>query len=201
MKDIKEKTAVFLNDLLYKHLKIDQIRDYVMRLSDRDRQIVIAGSALICLFLLLFVYYLIDLSLDRKEAQVNDFSSSSKRMKILRDEYNSSFIILKQIENTIKNTPADFSLASRLEKIAESRSIKIDSIGPPRNPTKPNDYYTESQVEVKVKMIDLETLKEFLFEIENSKEFLKITSLRIRHNYTDPVYLDVTFSVSTFSPK
>lgn len=199
-KKVTETVGKFRSDLMYKYIKIDQIRDWVMRLSDRDRKIVIASAVGICIFLLLFLYYMIDLSLDSKEKRLKSEIVNFDKIIDLKQEYQASFGLLKKIEKTIEKTPKSFSLATHLEKIADDKGIKIDSIGPPRNPAKPNDFYKETQVEVKIKGVLLNVLVDFLYRIENSQEFLKITSIRVRPNYSKPMYLDVTFSVSTFSP-
>ena len=109
-----------------------------------------------------------------------------------------SFDTLRRIELTIKRTPPDFSLATHLETLAQNNGLKIDSMRP--KAATPNKFYKETQVEAKVRDIMLKTLVNFLYEIENSKEFLKITSIQIRPSYSKPMYLDVTFTVSTFSP-
>jgi len=194
-----DKIGKFWSDFLYKHLKFDQARDYVMRLSERDRKIVIGSGIALIVFVMLFTYYLIDLSLDNKESKIENSIKNFDKIIELREEYRSSVLILKKIEETIKNSPGNFTLGSHLEKIADRKGVKIDSLGKPRDI--PNEFYKETQVEVKINQVSLKTLVQFLHDVESSQNFLKITSIRIRPNYTKPEYLDLVFSVSTFSPK
>ena len=200
MKSTFDKISKLRHDITYKYLKIDQVKDYIMGLSERDRQIVIGASIAAFTMILIGTFLIISTTLSSMEKSLEDEIANFDKVLALKDQYQSSFGMLRKIEHTISKMPKDFSLATHLEDLAKKNGVKIDSIGPPRNPAKPNDYYKETQVEVKIKELSLKTLVNFLYEIENSKEFLKITSIRIRPNYSNPVYLDLVFSVSTFSP-
>jgi len=185
-------------DILYKYLKVDQVRDYLMKLSERDRKIVIASSIAVAFLLAFTVYSAVSHSLTKKEENIQKKIENFDKIVKLGDDYQSLYGILKKIETLIKRTPPDFSLMTRLENLAKTSGIKIDSMKP--KPTSPNDFYKETQVELKIRDVTLKTFVNFLYEIENSKEFLKITSVQLRPSYSKQMYLDVTFSVSTFSP-
>jgi hypothetical protein len=64
----------------------------------------------------------------------------------------------------------------------------------------PSEAYTEESVEIKMEGVTLEQLKTYLYEIEQSPQFLKIKRLYIKPRLNDRQLLSVTFRVSTFTP-
>jgi Tfp pilus assembly protein PilO len=198
LKPYMEKISRFKHEFIYKHLRVDQIRDLLMKLSERDRKIVLFSALGLGIFLLLLIFSLITASLSNWENSIKKKVTNFDKIVALGNEYENLYGILNKIETNIKRTPEDFSLATHLESLSSNNGLKIDSMKP--KPPTPNDYYAETQVEVKITGVALKTLVNFLYEIENSKEFLKVTSLQVRPSYSKPMYLDVTATISTFSP-
>jgi len=128
IKDLLDKGQQLKSQVLYKHLKVDQARDYLMRLSDRERQIVTIASIALGIFILLGAYSIIAASLNSMESNINKEIKSFNKVLDMRNEYLSYFAVLKKIENTIQKTPAGFSLATHLENLASENGIKIESM-------------------------------------------------------------------------
>jgi type II secretory pathway component PulM len=197
IKSLLEKINKLKSEILYKYFKIEQIQDLLMKLSERDRKIVLSIACVAAAILILGVYSGISHSLTRWDQNIQKKIKNFDQIRALGNEYRVSQDTLRRIENTIKRTPPDFSIASHLEDLAQKNGIKIDSMKP--KPVTPNDYFKETQVELKIHGVSLKTLVNYLFQIENSQEFLKITAIQIRPSYSKPMFLDITFSVSTFS--
>ena len=98
-------------------------------------------------------------------------------------------------------TPAEFSPFSRLEELAGQTGIrsKIQYMKP--IVSTPSDAYEEESVEIKMEGITLEQFIQYLYQIENSPQFMKIKRLHIKPGLTNRQILSVIFRVSTFTPK
>ena len=98
-------------------------------------------------------------------------------------------------------TPAEFCPFSRLEELAGQTGIrsKIQYMKP--IVSTPSDAYEEESVEIKMEGITLEQFIQYLYQIENSPQFMKIKRLHIKPGLTNRQILSVIFRVSTFTPK
>jgi general secretion pathway protein M len=65
----------------------------------------------------------------------------------------------------------------------------------------PSDAYDEDAVEIKMEGVTLDQLIGYLYQIENSPQFMKIKSLQIRPRLENRQVLSAVFRVSTFTPK
>jgi hypothetical protein len=95
-----------------------------------------------------------------------------------------------------------FSLQGFLERWALESGIPkeaVDSMNSKDLP--PKDTYQETEVQVKLKKINLRHLTNYLYKIENSRFPLRVKFLGTKTRFDDTNTLDVTFTVSSYAPK
>ena len=95
-----EKAKALKTKILYDYLKIDQARDYIMRLSDRERRIVSISAVALAIFILIGFYSLIAAALDSKEKGINREIKDFENILKMRGEYLSYYAIIKKIEKS-----------------------------------------------------------------------------------------------------
>jgi type II secretory pathway component PulM len=182
-----------------KQFRIDLIKDYILRLSDRERLIVLGSAAAVSLLLVIIILSTAIGSLSSLRKKIDANREILARIEILKKEYEDSKRQIEKLEETINRTPASFSLASHLESLAQTYGIQPDSMNPKTAPA--NDLYIENQVEVRIPKVTLPALTDYLYKIENSQGFVRVNALNIKPNYADTSYLSAVFTVSVFMAK
>lgn len=178
--------------------QFEVLKTYYARLTERERYIVlgIAGGAILLVFAGIYLSLLAATAkMDTRIAKSRD---SLRELAALRTEYAKTEQQINEFERIIQRTDPDFQLATELEKLGRRHGVNIDSLKDRAGP--PNDLYRETQAAVSVKEITLQSLINYLFDIEHSKALLRITSLKVKPNFRDPTQLNVDFIVSTFQP-
>ncbi len=183
---------------LLKNFQPENIAELLSRLSERERYIVFGSAIGISVLIIIIIITSSLASLHRMEKKIARLESDLKKMESIRGRFIDIEREIERLEGIIKRTGKNFSITTYLEKLAEENNIKITSVSEKTAP--PNDLYKERLVEVNLRRIYLKNLVEFLYQIENSPQLLRIKSLQIRPNYSNPMYLNVIFNVSTFEP-
>jgi type II secretory pathway component PulM len=176
--------------------QLEVVKTYYARLTERERYIVIGSAAAGLIAGMVLIYLSLVAIVASKASDIDKGRTYLKDLNDLKSEYSQSERQVQDLENMIRRTEPNFQLATELEKVARKHGVSIESIKD--RPGPPNDLYQETQVSVSVKQVPLRTLIDLLFEIENSKQLLRITSLQIKPNFQDPTQLNVNFVVSTF---
>ena len=123
-------------------------------------------------------------SASRVEAKIQRSRENAERIQQLHKEYVKSERMVRKLEQMVKRTPRSFQAATHLEQLAQKNGVRIDSI---KNlAPKDHDLYRETQVSLSVKQITLRTLINFLYEIENSRELLRINALQVKPDFQGP---------------
>jgi general secretion pathway protein M len=65
----------------------------------------------------------------------------------------------------------------------------------------PSEAYDEEAVEIKMEGVTLEQLIQYLYQVENSPQFMKIKRLHVAPRRDNRQILSAIFRVSTFTPK
>ena len=94
-----------------------------------------------------------------------------------------------------------FAIFSHLEKLAGDTGIRSKILYMKPTVSTPSDAYEEESVEIKMEGVTLEQIIRYLYQVENSPQFLKIKRLYIRPRLDNRQLLTATFRVSTFTPK
>ena len=182
-----------------KQLRFEQLKDYYLRLSEREQYIVLGTSAVVGLLIVIILLNSTIGTVSRMRKRLANEREVLSKISEYQSSYNDAKQQVERLESLVNQTQPSFSLTSHLENIASRYGIKPDSMKP--KPAPPNELYNEIQVEVRLQKVTLPDLTDYLYKIENSQGVIRLNSINIKPNYTDPAYLNVTFSVSAFTPK
>ena len=107
-----------------------------------------------------------------------------------------------QVEGLLTARSRDFNLFSYVEKKTGEAAIKshVKSINPSK--TTATGPYEESATDIKLEMITLKQLLDFMYHIESPTELVKIKNFSITKNKEKPEYLNATLQIVTYmAPK
>lgn len=172
------------------------------KLSSREKIFVVAGSAILVVFFL--VYFVIRPLLNEHQHLQQDILKVQKdvgEFSQLKQEY----LLLKQkseqIDQQLKNRKKEFTLFSLLESLAQKIEIKdyIKYMKPSNKSI--SDKYKEVSVEIKLAGITSKQLTDYLYKIENSNMLARIKRLTIYPMRNNEGFLEVTLQVFTYELK
>jgi Tfp pilus assembly protein PilO len=175
--------------------------NFFQNLQLREKLLVIGAAVALALFLLFqFVIAPVLEQSARLDRQIRKAEQDLKNIKAYRREYNRQKHTLDRL-NTQLSQQQDMKILSRLEKLARDTgtSDKITGMTPSENVSA--GAYTEESVAIEMADVTLDQLAKYLYEIEQSREFLKIKRLTIKPRMDNRQLLSVSFRVSTFTPK
>jgi type II secretory pathway component PulM len=175
--------------------------NFLQNLQLREKILVI-GAAVAVVLVLLYTL-VIDPALAssaRLDRQIRKAEQDLKALYTYQYEYQQQKQVLDSINAQLQQHKS-FALFSRLEEVARNTGTrnKIDSMKPTTG--SPSEAYNEEAVEVRMEDVTLEELKQYLFQLEQSPQFVKVNRLYIKPRLNDRQRLSVTFRVSTFTPK
>lgn len=175
--------------------------NFFQNLQIREKVFII-GAIVVVLLTLLFTL-VIDPMLGasaRLDRQIRKAQHDLEDLRTQRWEYLRHKRVLDRI-NTQLQRQQSFALFSRLEELARNTGTrdKIQYMKP--TVATPSNVYEEESVEIKMEQVTLEQLIRYLYQIEQSPQFLKIKRLYLKPRLNDRQFLTATFRVSTFTPK
>lgn len=175
--------------------QIENLKNYYARLSDREQMIFILSCAGGAVFVLILIYTIL---LGANASISSKISGNRKNLDTiveLGDKFRTLNQNINEIDQRISMAP-NFQLGTELEMLAQQNRIKIESIKD--RPGNPHQFYTETQALVSISEVQIRSLIDFLFAIENSQKLMRISTLQISPNFKDPKILKANFIVSTF---
>jgi general secretion pathway protein M len=175
--------------------------NFFRNLGTRER-IFVMTAGLVVLLVLLFMVVIDPLLAHsaRLDRQIVTAQRELQELQTLQRTYQRHKSILDRINTQLKRQQ-NFALFSRLEELAGQAGIKNKILSMRPTPRPPSDAYDEEQVEIKMEGVTLEQLIQYLYQVENSPQFMKIKSLYIKPRLDNRQILSATFRVSTFTPK
>ncbi|MDH3598722.1 MAG: type II secretion system protein M [Candidatus Tectomicrobia bacterium] len=175
--------------------------NFLQNLQMREKVLVVCAAVAIILALVyaLAIGPLLDNS-TRLDRQIRKAQQDLETLHAHRRDYLQRQRVLDRINTQIKQR-TNFSIFSRLEALALNTGIRDKMLHMKPTASPPSDAYTEESVEIKMEDITLEQLKTYLYEVEQSPQFLKIKRLNIKPRLNNRQLLSVIFRVSTFTPK
>jgi len=172
----------------------------MIRINPREKRTLVAGGCVVVallLYLLVISPYMSAMEL--LDRQIGKKTQELKEVVALQKEYERLKEKTRILEEMIRLTPG-FSLLSFLENLATKNQIKTQ-IAYMRPLTTPgNERYKESSVEMKLEGITLKQLVDYLYQIEQSAQPIRIKRLNLAKKKGEG-YLDVTLQASTFEPR
>jgi general secretion pathway protein M len=175
--------------------------DFFRNLQRRERLFVIGAGALLVVFLLFKLT--IDPMLKRSadlDRQIVTARRQLDEVRTMQQAYQRQKKVVDNINSQLKNQP-NFAIFSRLEELAGQTGIRSKIVHMKPTVSTPNEVYNEESVEVKVEGVTLEQLVQYLHQVENSPQLLKIKRLEMKPRFDNRQILTATFRVSAFTLK
>lgn len=175
--------------------------NFFQNLGRRERLFVIgAGAALLLVLLFMLVIDPMLAHSARLDRQITVAQRELQELRTLQREYRRQKGILDDINAQLKRQKS-FSIFSRLEELAGQTGIRSNILYMKPAVSTPSDAYEEEAVEIKMEGVTLEQLTNYLYQVENSPQFMKIKRLYIKPRFDNRQILSAIFRVSTFTPK
>lgn len=174
-------------------------RGVMIRINPREKRVLVAGGCIVAALLIYLVIvspYMsamerLDLRIARKTKELEEVIALQKEYLRLQER-------TRILDSMVRSTPG-FSLLSFLENLAVKNKIKKQIAYMKPLVTPGNERYRESSVEMKLEGMTLGRLVDYLYQIEQSTQPIRIKRLNIVKKKGD-AYLDVTFQASIFEP-
>jgi general secretion pathway protein M len=175
--------------------------NFFQNLGTREK-IFIIGAGVAALLALLFLV-VVDPMLShaaRLDRQIVSAQRDLQELQSLQREYLRQKGVLDGINAQLKQQK-NFAVYSRLGELAGRTGIQNKIVSMRPTASTPSGAYVEEAVEIKIEGVTLEQLVQYLSQIENSPQFLKIKRLYLKPNVENRQLLTAIFRVSTFTPK
>ena len=169
------------------------------RMEKREKWFLLVGIVFVVGFIIIqgiIVPYLgarsaLESSLARKKQEALD-------MALLQQDYRELKVRQGGITRQIEQRPATFSLFSYLETKASEAGIR-DRVTSMKPSTKEfDDGFRESAVEMKIDMVTLERLVDFMTRVESVENVVVTKRIAIQHSSQQPDLLDVVVTIVTW---
>ena len=191
-----------IQDFIAKHgldRQIDNVKNYYSRLSEREQMMFLLICSGGVVFVLALIYFAVAASNASLASDIKNNRKGLQNVAELGAKYRGLSQNIDDIERMIAQLPPNFQLGTELEGLAQSNSVKIESIK--NRPGSPHECYVETQALVTVEQVQIRPLIDFLFAIENSGKPMRISTLQIKPNFKDAKLLNANFIVSVFQQK
>lgn len=116
-------------------------------------------------------------SLDREIAAAG---RTMEEVALLEREYAEGLEDASELDLVLRERRKDYTPLSFLERLSESAGVKYELIYREPRPIRDREDFLEASVRVELYEIDIRGLVEYLYEIENSGEFLRVRNFYIR---------------------
>lgn len=169
----------------------------------RREQIFVVSAGIAVLLILMFLL-VIDPLLQRAavlDRQIAAATRQESELQALQRDYIRQKSVVDRINTQLQQQQKAFSLFSRLEALATQTNIRDKILYMKPTVNTPNESYNEDSVEVKMEGVTLEQLIQYLYQVENSPQLLKIKRLYIKPRLDNRQILSVIFRVSVFNLK
>jgi hypothetical protein len=175
--------------------------NFIQNLGTREK-IMVMSAAVVVLLTLLFTLVIDPMlaysaHLDR---QILKGQLDLEELRARQQEYLQQKQVLDRI-NTQLTQQQNFALFSRLEELARNTNTRDKILHMRPMTSSPSDAYEEESVEIKMEGVTLEQLTAYLYQIEQSPQFLRIKKLYLKPHLNNRQQLTAIFRVSTFTPK
>ena len=172
-----------------------------MRLSQREKQMVISGIALLVLFVLFQA--VVKPAVGRLETLgrvVPDKQETLTQLHSKSEEYLALQQEIGHLRDRISSQRNDFAILSFLEDIEKECGLVKNVVGlKPATTTYANNLYVERSVEIKLENVSLQQITQFLLRIESDKASVGVKALHMRTAVKNSALLDATIQFTTLT--
>lgn len=167
-----------------------ELRSLLKRLSDRERVLLSIALALLIVFLIYqLIFAPIIKARNEYDIRLSQLERRFDELKVIGQLYESEKEAYTSLQEMLKNK-SDLSVLTYLENISASAGIKdnIEYIKP--QGTEVKNGMNRSMVEIKIDAIPIQNLALFLYEVEENRDGLLATYLRIKPFFRDRTKVD-----------
>jgi general secretion pathway protein M len=175
--------------------------NFFRNLQPRERMFVGGAGAVLVIFLIFKL--MIDPMLKRSadlERQIVTARQQLTELRTMQQDYQRQKSVVDGINSQLKKQP-NFAIFSRLEELAGQTGIRSKIVHMKPTVSTPNEVYKEESVEVKMEGVTLDQLVQYLYQVENSPQLLKIKRLEMKPRFDNRQILTTTFRVSAYTLK
>ena len=175
--------------------------NFFRNLQPRERMFVGGAGAILVIFLIFKL--MIDPMLKRSaelERQIVTARHQLTELRTMQQDYQRQKSVVDSINSQLKKQP-NFAIFSRLEELAGQTGIRSKIVHMKPTVSTPNEVYKEESVEVKMEGVTLDQLVQYLYQVENSPQLLKIKRLEMKPRFDNRQILTTTFRVSAYTLK
>jgi hypothetical protein len=172
----------------------DRARDFWDRISPRERMLVVLMAIAVPITLALWLGFSIQDGLKDREGRINGMRDAIKALENLKRNGPAGPM---RDDPTKDIGPEPISLDTYLDTQAKKAGFTIKSTSP-HTPVTRNGFTTTS-VSFNVDDLDIDKLKTFLQQVEESSKVVVITSLETTRDRRDRTKIDAKLVVSTYS--
>lgn len=174
--------------------KLNALRDWFERLSQRERTMVSALGVTFVLMVTLIVGFVITDGLSSLGERNADMRQALRDIETQREAYLKLKAKSSQLETRLGHTP--IQLGGYLEQAAKESGVEI----PESNERAPvaAGKWTERSVELSLKRVRIDALANFLKRVETGPNLVVVTALMVRTRDDKHQELDVEMTVSTY---
>ncbi|MFO7965296.1 MAG: hypothetical protein R6U50_15335 [Desulfobacterales bacterium] len=168
------------------------------RISKRERYALYAAVFVIGAFVL--IQFIVTPMMNKKTRLIRELDIKTKtlvEMQQLKAEYEALNRGADMAAINFENRDEGFTLFSFLDRLSGRAGIKAH-ITYMKPTTVKEEHFTLSQVELKLKAINLKQLTTYLYMIETSKNMVFVRRLSIAQSSNPQGYIDVIMQVETF---
>lgn len=169
-----------------------------MQLQGRDRQLLALATALVVLWLGWFGW--VGPSLEqaaRAQEQIGRREAQLGELLKLRGRWDSLQAERAALEGRLSRRGKAFAVSAALQGAAGRAGIAGNVKGAKETPAVKEGRYRRRAVEVELEGLTLEQLVNYLYEVEDPKDMLRVDRLEVRPQPDNPVYLNVSLTVSS----
>jgi len=171
-----------------------------IKLARREKYAVYAASGFICLLVL--IQFMVFPLIDRRERLGRMLQDKQKRLEeigVLKSEYDTARKEAELLLKGLSEREGDFSLFSFLDQRAGQTGVKgyITYMKPSLSEQKDSQYKT-SLVEMKLQAVTIDQLMSYLYEIETSKNMVRIKRIAISRTGKQERFINAVLQVETF---
>jgi general secretion pathway protein M len=175
--------------------RLQALRDWWERLSQRERTLVGSMCATFVILVTLGVGYFITDGLETLDQRNSDMRQALRDLDTQRDAYLRMKAKSAQLETRLGQMPVQFQ--GYLEAAAKEAGVEIPESTPHEQATS-NKAFIERSVDLRLGAVTLEQLTKFMRAVETGRSMVVVSQLNVRTRDDKHQQLDVTMSVSTY---
>lgn len=176
------------------------LKERWQQFSPRERVIVSVGGILV-IASLLFVVVVDPLltTIDKLDRQAKRKYKDNQELAQVAQDYHLKRARLAKIEERLPPPTAQFSLLAFMEQVTTAAQIRDRIVGmQPQSPTV-SQGYQETAVDLRLDGVHLPQILALLVALEQAPYSVQVRHLQIKPKYDNPVNLDATLKIVSYS--